>query len=81
MRASAEIVVDRPQAAVWQWASDPRHWHEWQEAVDEARESRAEERESEGPCSQEMASVGLVDGGGVLGEGANDRSHRSQSVG
>ena len=33
MRASAEIVVDRPPAAVWQWASDPRHWHEWQEGV------------------------------------------------
>jgi carbon monoxide dehydrogenase subunit G len=33
VRASAEIVVDRPPAAVWAWASDPRHWHEWQDGV------------------------------------------------
>ena len=33
MRACAEIVIDRPPAAVWEWASDPRHWHEWQEGV------------------------------------------------
>ena len=35
MRASAEIVIERPPAAVWEWASDPRHWHEWQEGVTE----------------------------------------------
>jgi len=33
LRATAEIVVDRPPAAVWEWASDPGHWHEWQEGV------------------------------------------------
>ena len=27
MRASAEIVIERPVEAVWEWASDPRHWH------------------------------------------------------
>ena len=27
--------MDRPPAAVWAWASDPRHWHEWQEGVTE----------------------------------------------
>jgi hypothetical protein len=33
MRASAEIVIDRPVEAVWEWASDPRHWPRWQEGV------------------------------------------------
>ena len=27
MRASAEIVIERPVEAVWQWAADPRQWH------------------------------------------------------
>jgi hypothetical protein len=30
VRASAEIVIDRPVEAVWEWASDPRHWHRWE---------------------------------------------------
>ena len=30
MRAAAEIVIERPVAAVWEWASDPRHWHRWE---------------------------------------------------
>ena len=30
MRASAEIVIERPPQAVWEWASDPRHWHRWE---------------------------------------------------
>lgn len=30
MRASAEIVVERPRSAVWEWATDPRHWEQWQ---------------------------------------------------
>jgi hypothetical protein len=29
MRASAEIVVERPREAVWRWATDPEHWHYW----------------------------------------------------
>jgi carbon monoxide dehydrogenase subunit G len=33
MRASAESVIERPVEAVWRWASDPRHWHEWQDGV------------------------------------------------
>jgi hypothetical protein len=33
MRTSAEIVIERPMGAVWEWASDPRHWHEWQDGV------------------------------------------------
>ena len=30
MRASAEIVIERPLKAVWEWASDPRQWHRWE---------------------------------------------------
>jgi uncharacterized protein YndB with AHSA1/START domain len=30
MRVSAETVVERPMEAVWEWASDPRHWQQWQ---------------------------------------------------
>ena len=30
MRASAEIVIERPREAVWRWATDPEHWHLWQ---------------------------------------------------
>jgi hypothetical protein len=30
MRASAETVIERPMQAVWDWASDPRHWEQWQ---------------------------------------------------
>jgi hypothetical protein len=30
VRASAEIVIERPVEAVWEWASDPRHWHRWE---------------------------------------------------
>lgn len=33
MRASAEIVIERPVEAVWEWAADPHHWHRWQEGV------------------------------------------------
>ena len=30
MRASAEIVIERPVEAVWEWASDPGHWQRWE---------------------------------------------------
>lgn len=30
MKASAEIVIERPLAAVWEWASDPRQWQRWE---------------------------------------------------
>ena len=30
MRASAEIVVERPRKAVWEWATNPKHWHQWE---------------------------------------------------
>ena len=36
MRASAEIVIERPREAVWRWATEPEHWHYWQpDAADE----------------------------------------------
>jgi carbon monoxide dehydrogenase subunit G len=37
MRAASEIVIERPVEAVWEWASDPRHWHRWQDGVGEVR--------------------------------------------
>ena len=37
MKATAEIVIERPVAAVWQWAADPRQWHRWQGGVREVR--------------------------------------------
>ena len=37
MRASAEIVIERPVAAVWEWAADPRHWPRWQDGVRDVR--------------------------------------------
>ena len=37
MRASAEIVIERPLAAVWEWASDPRQWQRWQGGVGDLR--------------------------------------------
>ncbi|HYN91710.1 MAG TPA: SRPBCC family protein [Thermoleophilaceae bacterium] len=33
MRAAAEIVIERPVEAVWEWAADPRHWHRWLDGV------------------------------------------------
>lgn len=37
MRVSAEIVIERPIDAVWEWAADPRNWHRWQDGVREVR--------------------------------------------
>jgi hypothetical protein len=34
MRASAEIVVERPREAVWRWATDREHWHYWRPGAD-----------------------------------------------
>jgi carbon monoxide dehydrogenase subunit G len=33
VRASAEIVIERPVQAVWEWAADPRHWHRWLDGI------------------------------------------------
>jgi carbon monoxide dehydrogenase subunit G len=37
MRASAEVVVERPLEAVWLWASDPRNWENWLDGVHDVR--------------------------------------------
>ena len=37
MRVSAEVVIERPIDAVWEWAADPRNWHRWQDGVREVR--------------------------------------------
>jgi uncharacterized protein YndB with AHSA1/START domain len=31
MKASAEIVIERPREAVWRWASDPANWDRWED--------------------------------------------------
>jgi carbon monoxide dehydrogenase subunit G len=33
MRATAEVVVERPLEAVWLWAADPRNWENWLDGV------------------------------------------------
>jgi hypothetical protein len=37
MRASAEVVVERPLQVVWTWAADPRNWVNWLEGVHDVR--------------------------------------------
>jgi Polyketide cyclase / dehydrase and lipid transport len=50
MRASAEIVVERPRSAVWAWAADPRHWEHWQAEVSaETAGDRITARHAYGP--------------------------------
>jgi Polyketide cyclase / dehydrase and lipid transport len=44
MRASVEVVVERPLQVVWTWASDPRNWVNWLEGVHDVRiEGRLEQ--------------------------------------
>ena len=57
MRAWAETVVERPMAAVWEWASDPRHWHFWDEQLGEAGSAVYEVVESTPPRRQVVRSV------------------------
>jgi hypothetical protein len=57
MRASAETVIERPVEAVWQWASDPRHWHFWDEELGEAGSAVYEVAESSPPRRQVVRSV------------------------
>jgi hypothetical protein len=49
MRASAEIVIERPMEAVWKWASDPQHWHRWEEDLAEVSTDHYEITESDPP--------------------------------
>jgi len=57
MRAYAETVIERPMEAVWQWASDPRHWHFWDEETDEQGGAGYEVSESSPPRRQVVRSV------------------------
>jgi uncharacterized protein YndB with AHSA1/START domain len=52
MRASAEIVIDRPREAVWRWATDPEHWHYWQPDAADAATRAYEVSESTPPSRQ-----------------------------
>jgi len=57
MRASAEIVVERPRRAVWDWASDPRHWHRWEDELGEVSVEDYEIAESTPPRRQVVRAV------------------------
>src|SRR5215216_5216397 len=57
MRASAEIVIERPMEAVWRWASDPAHWHRWEQDLGEIRTEDYEITESEAPRRQVVRAV------------------------
>jgi hypothetical protein len=57
MRASAETVIERPIAAVWEWASDPRNWQYWEEQLGEAGTGVYEVAESSPPRRQVVRSV------------------------
>jgi hypothetical protein len=57
MRASAEIVVERPVKAVWEWASDPRHWHRWDDDLGEVDVDDYEITESTPPRRQVVRAV------------------------
>jgi hypothetical protein len=57
MRASAEIVIERPVDAVWRWASDPDHWHRWEDDLGEIRAEDYEIVESTPPRRQVVRAV------------------------
>ena len=57
MRASAETVIERPREAVWRWASDPAHWHRWEEALGEVATQDYEITESEPTRRQVVRAV------------------------
>lgn len=58
MRASAEIVIERPLQAVWEWASDPRHWHRWEPAPGDVDPDHYEVVAQTPPRRQVVRSVG-----------------------
>jgi hypothetical protein len=57
MRASAEIVIERPMEAVWKWAADPRHWQQWEEHLGEVSTEDYEITESTPPRRQVVRAV------------------------
>jgi hypothetical protein len=57
MKASAETVIERPMEAVWEWASDPRHWPQWEEHLSEVSTEDYEITESTPPRRQVVRAV------------------------
>ena len=57
MRASAQIVIERPIEAVWRWASDPRNWPQWEEDLAQISIMDYEIAESRPPRRQVVRSV------------------------
>jgi hypothetical protein len=57
MRASAQIVIERPIEAVWTWASDPRNWPQWEDNLAEISIMEYEIVESRPPRRQVVRSV------------------------
>jgi hypothetical protein len=57
MRASAEIVIERPVEAVWRWASDPQHWHRWENDLGDVRPEDYEITDSVPPRRQVVRAV------------------------
>jgi hypothetical protein len=57
VRASAEIVIERPVEAVWEWASDPRHWHRWEPDLGRVDPGDYEIVEKTAPRRQVVRSV------------------------
>ena len=57
MRVTAETVVERPRDAVWRWASDPAHWHRWEDTLGEVATQDYEIAASEPPRRQVVRAV------------------------
>jgi carbon monoxide dehydrogenase subunit G len=57
MRASGEIVIERPREAVWRWASDPANWDRWEEDLGEVSPEDYEIVESTPPRRQVIRAV------------------------
>jgi Polyketide cyclase / dehydrase and lipid transport len=57
MRASAEIVIERPLEAVWEWAADPQHWHRWEPDLSEVDPDHYEIADQTPPRRQVVRSV------------------------
>ena len=57
MRASAEIVIERPREAVWKWASDPGQWHRWEDRLGEVATDDYEIAASDAPRRQVVRAV------------------------
>jgi hypothetical protein len=57
MRASAEIVIERPRRAVWRWATDPAQWDRWHADPTDAPLGEYEVTESTPPRRQVLRAA------------------------